>query len=50
VSVPGLPGRWSQAETEEEAVENIQDAIREYFATIEELVQDLEVREVEVSI
>jgi predicted RNase H-like HicB family nuclease len=50
VSVPGLTGRWSQAETEEEAVENIQDAIREYLATIEELVQDLEVREVEVSI
>jgi predicted RNase H-like HicB family nuclease len=50
VSVPGLPGCWSQGETEEEAVENIQDAIREYLATIEELVRDVEVREVEVSI
>jgi len=45
-----LPGCWSQGETEEEAVENIQDAIREYLATIEELVRGVEVREVEVSI
>ena len=29
VSVPGLPGCWSQGATEEEAVESIQDAIRE---------------------
>ena len=50
VSVPGLPGCWSQGETEEEAVENIQDAIREYLATIEELVRDAVVREVEVAI
>lgn len=50
VSVPGLPGCWSQGETEEEAVDNIQDAIREYLATIEELVRDVEVREVEVVI
>ena len=27
VSCPGLPGCWSQAATEEEALENIQDAI-----------------------
>ncbi len=32
VSVPGLPGCWSQGETEQEALENIQDAIREYLA------------------
>ena len=50
VSVPGLPGCWSQGETEEEAVENIRDAIREYLATIEELVRDAVVREVEVAI
>jgi predicted RNase H-like HicB family nuclease len=31
VSCPGLPGCWSQGETEEEALENIQDAIREYL-------------------
>jgi predicted RNase H-like HicB family nuclease len=27
VSVPGLPGCWSQGSTEEEAIQNIQDAI-----------------------
>ena len=30
-SVPGLPGCWSQGTTEEEALDNIQDAIREYL-------------------
>ena len=50
VSVPGLPGCWSQGATEEEAVESIQDTIREYLATIEELVRDVEMREVEVVI
>ena len=34
VSCPGLPGCWSQGETEDEAMENIQDAIREYLAAI----------------
>jgi predicted RNase H-like HicB family nuclease len=32
VSVPGLPGCWSQGETEKEALLNIEDAIREYLA------------------
>ena len=36
VSCPGLPGCWSQGETEEEAIENIQDAIREYLAAFTE--------------
>lgn len=31
VSCPGLPGCWSQGTTEQEALENIQDAIREYL-------------------
>ena len=48
VSCPGLPGCWSQGETEDEAIENIQDAIKEYLAAAEELIQDAEVREVEV--
>ncbi len=34
VSCPGLPGCWSQGETEAEAIENIEDAIREYLATL----------------
>lgn len=33
VWVPGLPGCWSQGETEEEAVENIKDAIQTYLET-----------------
>ena len=37
VSCPGLPGCWSQGETEAEAVENIQDAIREYLAAVDDL-------------
>ena len=32
VSCPGLPGCWSQGATEAEAIENIQDAIKEYLA------------------
>lgn len=32
VSVPGLPGCWSQGETEKEATRNVQIAIREYLA------------------
>ena len=30
VSVPGLPGCWSQGQTEQEALENIKDAIENY--------------------
>jgi predicted RNase H-like HicB family nuclease len=50
VSCPGLPGCWSQGATEEEAIENIQDAIQEYLAAIEDTFKDADVREVEVSI
>jgi len=48
VSVPGLPGCWSQGSTEEEAVENIRDAIQEYLAARDELLKGAVVREVEV--
>jgi predicted RNase H-like HicB family nuclease len=50
VSCPGLPGCWSQGATEAEALENIQDAIREYLAAIDDLVIGQDVREVRVSI
>jgi predicted RNase H-like HicB family nuclease len=50
VSCPGLPGCWSQGETEEEALENIRDAISEYLAAVNELMRDGEVREVEVTV
>ncbi|MGH7582734.1 MAG: type II toxin-antitoxin system HicB family antitoxin [Gemmatimonadales bacterium] len=48
VSVPGLPGCWSQGATEAEAIANIRDAISEYLAVRDELLQGAEVREVEV--
>ena len=38
VSVPGLPGCWSQGATEEEALQNIQHAIQEYLAVRDELL------------
>jgi predicted RNase H-like HicB family nuclease len=41
VSCPGLPGCWSQGETEAEALANIQDAISEYLAVLNESVEDL---------
>jgi predicted RNase H-like HicB family nuclease len=48
VWVPGLPGCWSQGATEQEALANIKDAIREYLQVAGELAEDQEVREVEV--
>lgn len=50
VSVPGLPGCCSQGATEQEALENIADAIREYLEVRAELLEGSEVREVEVAI
>ena len=50
VSCPGLPGCWSQGDTEEEAIENIQDAIKEYLGAIDDLVQNADMREVEVAV
>lgn len=48
VHAPGLPGCWSQGDTEPEALANIEDAIREYLAAVTDLTQGAEVREVEV--
>jgi len=50
VSCPGLPGCWSQGETELEAIENIKDAIREYLTAIEESIKNNDVREVEIAV
>lgn len=50
VSVPGLPGCWSQGETEAEALQNIQDAIREYLEVAVELARGGLMREIEVAV
>ena len=50
VSCPGLPGCWSQGRTEQEALENIRDAIREYLEAVAESLQDADVREIEVTV
>lgn len=50
VSVPGLPGCWSQGATEQEAIENIQNAIREYLTVVEDEIRGQDVREIEVAV
>jgi len=36
VPVPGLPGCWSEGDSEREARESIEDAMREYLAVVAE--------------
>jgi len=48
ISVPGLPGCWSQGQTEDEALENIKDAIQADLETVDELIKTKETRFVEV--
>ncbi|MEW6245449.1 MAG: type II toxin-antitoxin system HicB family antitoxin [Nitrospirota bacterium] len=50
VSVPGLPGCWSQGATEQEALEHIQHAIREYLAAVEDEIRGQDVRAIEVAV
>ncbi len=50
VSVPGLPGCWSQGKTEADALADIRDAIREYLEVVAEQTAGTDVREVEVTI
>ena len=48
VSVPGLPGRWSEGADEEEALANIREAIREYVGAVDDLLDEADVREIEI--
>lgn len=48
-SVPSLPGCWSEGDTEEEALENIRLAIKEYMAALDELLEGATIREIEVT-
>ena len=48
VSVPGLPGCHSQGATEQDALANIGEAIREYLDVVTELNRGKIVREVEI--
>ena len=48
VWVPGLPGCWSQGKTEDEAIENIRDAIKSYLKTADEISADNISRYVEI--
>ena len=50
VSVPGLPGCWSQGKDEDEAIENIRDAIQAYLSVADEQLEGAEVREIDVAI
>jgi predicted RNase H-like HicB family nuclease len=48
VSVPNLPGCHSQGLAEQEALDNIADAIREYLAAIRDRFRRANLREVEI--
>ena len=48
-NVPGLPGCWSQGATEEKALVNIAEAIREYLEAEIDQADGAIIREVEVA-
>ncbi|MFH1975706.1 MAG: type II toxin-antitoxin system HicB family antitoxin [Pseudomonadota bacterium] len=49
VWVPGLPGCWSQGKSEDEALENIKDAIEAYLGVVDSLTADKATRYVEIA-
>jgi predicted RNase H-like HicB family nuclease len=50
VSAPSLPGCWSQGATQEEALANIADAIRDYLDAEVAQLDGAEIREIEVAV
>lgn len=38
-SCPGLPGCWSQGDTEQEAIDNIKEAVRDYLSVVNEMTR-----------
>lgn len=52
VWIPGLPGCVSQGDTEEDALENIADALRDYLEVMSEntVPPGVKVREIEIAI
>ena len=50
VCAPSLPGCWSQGVTQEEALANIAEAVREYLEAEVEQPDGAEVREIEVAV
>ena len=49
VSVPSLPGCHSQGDSEKEALENIEDAIRAYYEMQENELVGTEIKEIDVA-
>lgn len=45
---PALPGCWTLGATEEEALANIKDAIKDYLAKIDKVTENAESRYVEI--
>jgi predicted RNase H-like HicB family nuclease len=48
VFCPGLPGCWSQGDSEAEALDNIREAIRDYLAAVAEYYQDDDWRQIDI--
>jgi predicted RNase H-like HicB family nuclease len=49
INCPTLPGCWSDGKTEEEALENIKEAIQMYLEVIADNSKGTDVREVQVA-
>lgn len=50
IHCPTLKGCWSQGDTEEEALENIKDAIKVYLETLQIVTANQNICQVEVAV